>query len=291
MRKPDYVIIGGMKCGTSTLAAQLGAQDAIFMTEPKEPNFFSDEETFAKGLDWYSDLFASAEPGDLLGEASTHYAKWPVHPKAAERLRGYAPDAKLIYMVRDPVKRALSQLRHHWTMREVEGHDFEAIARSHAPLWQYSQYEMQLAKWLEHFPGEQILVVALERLEADPYGEFRRVLSFLGASGEWTEDTGDQNVGADRSRRLPLHGLLVESAPATFLRRVLIPKSFRTFIRERRQLPQLQISEEAKAFLADQVRGDIAAFGKRFGIADLSPENFRERMLMQQLSGGGTADR
>ncbi|GGY46105.1 sulfotransferase family protein [Parvularcula lutaonensis] len=291
MKRPDYVIIGGMKCGTSTLAAQLGAQDGIFMTEPKEPNFFSDEETFAKGLEWYSDLFESAKDGDLLGEASTHYAKWPVHPKAAERLRAYAPEAKLIYMVRDPVKRALSQLRHHWTMREVEGHDLEAIARSHAPLWHYSRYETQLQKWLEHYPGDQVLVVSLERLEADPYGEFRRVLSFLGASGEWAEHTGDQNVGADRSRRLPLHGLLVESPVATFLRRALVPKRLRTWVRERRQMPRLELSDDAKAFLADQVREDIAAFGARFGMTDLSPENFRERMLSRQLSGGGTADR
>ena len=60
MPLPDFVIIGAMKCGTSTLAAQLGAQDGVFMTTPKEPNFFSDDAVFAQGLPWYESLFEAA---------------------------------------------------------------------------------------------------------------------------------------------------------------------------------------------------------------------------------------
>ena len=55
---PHFIIIGGMKCATSTLHDQLAAQPGFFMTEPKEPNFFSNDEIYERGLDWYTDLFA-----------------------------------------------------------------------------------------------------------------------------------------------------------------------------------------------------------------------------------------
>ena len=96
---PDYVLIGAMKCGTSTLAAQLGAQPGIFMTEPKEPNFFSDDANFAKGTDWYASLFAGAAGEDLTGEASTHYTKRPELPETVTRLKAHVPQAKLVYML------------------------------------------------------------------------------------------------------------------------------------------------------------------------------------------------
>ena len=59
---PDFIIIGAMKCGTSTLAAQLACQDGVFLTTPKEPNFFSDDEIYARGHGWYRSLFAAAAP-------------------------------------------------------------------------------------------------------------------------------------------------------------------------------------------------------------------------------------
>lgn len=287
MRKPDFVIIGGMKCGTSTLAHQLGLQPGIFMTEPKEPNFFSDDDTFARGVDWYASLFVGAESNDLLGEASTHYSKWPTHPQAAERLLAFAPDVKLIYMVRDPVKRSVSQLRHHWTMREVEGSNFEQLALTHEPLWEYSRYDQQLAQWLAYVPEERILVTSLEAMEADPHAVFGRVLRFLNAEGQWQEGSEEQNVGADRSRRLPFHDILVDSPVATSLRRALVPKGFRNWVRNSRKLPSFEVSDEARAFLADRVRDDIARFGARFGIDDLTPENFAERVRERPLTFAG----
>ncbi|MEM1409443.1 MAG: sulfotransferase, partial [Pseudomonadota bacterium] len=83
--RPDFCIIGAMKCGTTTLAYQLGAQEGVFITDPKEPNFFSDDDQYAKGIDWYTSLFSTAPRGAFLGEASTHYTKFPTYPVAAER--------------------------------------------------------------------------------------------------------------------------------------------------------------------------------------------------------------
>ncbi len=141
---PDFIIIGAMKCGTSTLAAQLAAQPGVFMTTPKEPNFFSDDDVFARGPDWYASLFADAAPGDLKGEASTHYTKLPDYPDCAARLHAALPQARLIYLTRDPVERLISHYIHEWTMRSIDCDVEEAIAR-HPELISYGRYEDQLA--------------------------------------------------------------------------------------------------------------------------------------------------
>lgn len=283
MRLPHFVIIGAMKCGTSTLAHQLGMQEAAFMTDPKEPNFFSDEQIFSKGLDWYSDLFVDAQVGACWGEASTHYTKLPTHPFAVERMVKVLPDAKLIYMVREPVGRSLSQLRHHWSERKASD-DFENEVRRIPELLAYSRYYEQLSGWRAYYPDDQILVVALERLHAEPEKEFSRVLKFLGIEGSWVDDAESQNEGASRSRQFPLHSLLIENSVMQRLRRALLPQSLRQAVYRMRQSPTPSVSDDARRYLADGVRDDIAAFGHLIGIDGLAPENFKERVLSQQLN-------
>ncbi|MEO1658743.1 MAG: sulfotransferase domain-containing protein [Pseudomonadota bacterium] len=283
MRLPDFVVIGAMKCGTSTLAHQLGLQAGVFMTEPKEPNFFSDDAIFAKGMEWYTDLFRDAPEGALLGEASTHYTKLPTHPLATERMAAQVPDAKLIYMVREPVSRSLSQLRHHWTERKAS-QDFEREVRQIPELLAYSRYHEQISAWRRHYTDENILVVALERLHAQPHEEFDRVLRFLGMEGAWVEDTGNQNEGAARSRDFPLHSLLIGNPVMTALRRALIPQSLRQFVYRQRQISAPSVSDDARLYLADGVRDDMTAFGQLVGLDGLTPENFKEKVLSQQLS-------
>ena len=79
-RGPDLIIIGAMKCATSTLHDQLARQPGLFMSVPKEPNFFSDDAQYARGFAWYTSLFADARPGTIRGESSTHYTKLPTLP-------------------------------------------------------------------------------------------------------------------------------------------------------------------------------------------------------------------
>src|SRR3954469_22213852 len=102
-RLPDFIVIGAMKCATTTLHEQLARQPGVFMSRPKELNFFSDDETYGLGLGWYASVFGRAAPGDLCGESSTHYTKLPVYPRAVERMSRALPGVKLIYVMRDPV--------------------------------------------------------------------------------------------------------------------------------------------------------------------------------------------
>ncbi len=204
-QSPDFIIIGAMKCGTSTVHEQLNAQPGFYMTTPKEPNFFSDDDVFARGMDWYHDLFAGADAGDIKGEASTHYTKRSTHPAAAERLHAAFPDVKLIYLMRHPVDRLISHYIHEWTMGAVVG-EIDDIANPGSPFVDYGLYARQLAPYIDKFGQERILLMFLERLNKEPGEELARVARFLGYENpvRWRDDLAPQNVSKDRIRRFPV---------------------------------------------------------------------------------------
>jgi hypothetical protein len=256
---PDYVIVGAMKCGTSTLAAQLGAQEGIFMTTPKEPNFFSDDDIYAHGLDWYGALFAGARPGDLRGEASTHYTKQPEYPHAVARLKASGARPRLIYMIRNPLSRVISHYIHEWTQGVITT-DLQDALHSHAPLVSYSCYARQIAPWVAAFGAENILILSLEDMQAHPQAVLDRTGAFLGRSGlVWQEDLARVNVSAERIRKFPLHGTLIDNPLATRLRRALIPKALRDRVRSLRQMrDRPALTAEDRRWLEPRFAADYA---------------------------------
>jgi hypothetical protein len=246
--RPDFVVIGAMKCGTTTLAAQLAAQAGVFVTDPKEPNFFSDDEIWARGAGWYAGLFEAAGPGELRGEASTHYTKLPTHPRTLERMgQVWEAPPRLIYMIRDPVARAVSHYIHGWSRDELTG-PLEAAVVAHPELVEYGCYGMQVAPYVEAYGAGSVLLTSLEAMKADPHAEMARIGAFLGRDLAWIADLEARNVSSERARRLPLHGLLVGNPVATALRRALVPKALRSRIRRARTLqerPELPASSRA----------------------------------------------
>ncbi|WP_227271824.1 sulfotransferase domain-containing protein [Roseobacter weihaiensis] len=266
MTLPDFMIVGAMKCGTSTLQAQLAAQDGVFMTTPKEPNFFSDDAVYARGIDWYRALYDGAAPGVLTGEASTHYTKRPTYPDTLARMQhaaqtAGAPLPRLLYMIRNPLDRAVSHYIHEWTEARM-GQDPVAEFQRHPEIAAYSCYGMQIAPFIEAAGADQVFLTSLEQIKADPDAEFARIARFLGlgASAVWQHDMAAQNVSANRARRLPLQGLLLDNPVARTLRQTLVPKSLRTRIRarltmqERPALPPTLIAGLQERFLEDRAR-------------------------------------
>ena len=257
--KPDFIILGAMKCGTSTLAAQLGAQPGIFMTTPKEPNYFSDDQVFAKGPEWYASLFSEATPGDIKGEASTHYTKRPELPKTIERMTDQLPQVRLVYMIRNPMSRIISHYIHEWTQCVLSGPLSVEIER-HTPLVDYGLYGWQIAPYVEAFGAESILLSSLERMQADPAAELARVAAHVGHGKRtvWNEELDSVNVSAERMRRLPMHDLLVDHPVAATLRRNLLPKTMRTWVREKRQfkgrpeIPEALVPTLKERFMEDR---------------------------------------
>lgn len=237
MALPDFLIIGAMKCGTSTLQAQLARQPGIFMSTPKEPNFFSDDEIYAKGASWYEALFDGASPNDLKGEASTHYTKLPSYPQTLSRLKQTIDEPKFIYLIRDPVARAVSHFVHEWTMGNVT-EDIEAAFDAHPELVNCSRYAYQIEPYLQAFGRDAILLSTLEEMNRAPQAFLDRIGAFLGRQDRlvWQDEQAQMNASKDRIRRLPFHWLIFENSVATNLRRRLVPKTIRDKIRRSRQM-------------------------------------------------------
>ena len=253
MPLPDFLVIGAMKCGTSTLAAQLAAQPGIYMTRPKEPNFFSDDAIYERGLQWYESLFDGASPGDLKGEASTHYTKLPTYPETLPRMHRVLSAPRLVYVIRDPIDRAVSHYIHEWTEGRISTDPATAFAE-HPELIAYSRYAMQIEPFVDTYGPKAICLASLEAIKADPNREFARIGAHIGMASPaiWQVDIGIRNASADRIRKLPLHRVLVANPVAKTLRRALVPKSVRTRIRSNRTHgPRPKLPEQLRAKLAD----------------------------------------
>lgn len=266
---PDFIIVGAMKCGTTTLQTQLAAQPGVFMSTPKEPNYFSDDDVFALGADWYRGLFDAAPQEALKGEASTHYTKLPTYPQTVSRMTAQLPDLKLIYMIRNPVARAVSHYIHAWSMREV-GDDAAAAFRDHSMFVDYGRYAMQIAPFIEAYGRENVHLTCLEAFKADPAAEFAQIAAFLNLpeGTVWREEVEAQNVSGERFRRLPFQSILVDNPIARGLRHLLVPPALREKIRKARQMDDRpEIPEDLKGLMQEQFLQDRAQ------LADLFPDH------------------
>ena len=144
---PNLIIIGGLKCGTTSIHHYLGLHPEIQMSKPKELNFFVEELNWDLGLDWYAAASTTASRSAASPPLTTRTC--PASRACAERIHDHVPDAKLIYMVRDPIKRILS----HWCHATGAGYETrpmeEALARADQTYVTRSRYWMQLQPYLE----------------------------------------------------------------------------------------------------------------------------------------------
>lgn len=266
-----------MKAATSTLREQLALQPGIFMAEPKEPNFFSDDAVFAKGFDWYKGLFTPAGQGDILGEASTHYTKLPTYPSSIERLRLYVPDARFIYIMRHPVDRLVSHYIHEWSMG-VFRCSIDTALKKHPEMISYGMYAEQLQPYFDAFGSESILPVFFDRLVKYPQEELERVCGFVGYAKkpEWVENLGPSNISSKRIKRFPLYNLIVDSAPAIWVRRRFIPKTWRELVKGRLTMKQRpELDESLTRELVAIFNEDLAKLGSFLGV-EIDCANFKQ---------------
>jgi hypothetical protein len=177
---PNFLVIGARKGGTTSLYRYLLAHPQVFMSSVKEPLFFSSN--WDRGLAWYEGLFDGAAQARAVGEASTEYTSHPVFSGVPERIANLLPDVRLVYLVRHPIERMLSE--YHFYLSRGMVHDPSADhALLHDGYWYLSSYAMQIEQYLEYFSRDQLLIVKSEDLRSDRIRVLRRVFEFLGVDG------------------------------------------------------------------------------------------------------------
>jgi hypothetical protein len=198
MRLPDFLIIGASKSGTTTLYEYLCRHPQIYMSTPKEPEFFAsvNDKNYAKGINWYASLFSQADPHQVCGEASGRYTNWPQFPQAAERVAQVLPHAKLIYIMRHPVDRAYSlyaQIVKYSQLRQPQSKVKKTFEQSIEPgsyslpgsyLLDSGDYMKQIEQYLRFFPRESFLFLLMEDLAQRPAETLSKVCNFIGVDDE-----------------------------------------------------------------------------------------------------------
>ena len=276
---PNFVVVGAMKAGTTSLYHYLRPHPQVFMPKIKELDFFTEGMNWERGLDWYRHQFAAApREATALGEASTVYTKFPRYQGVAERMAKVVPHARLIYVVRHPIDR----IRSHYEHRVASGAETAAMedAVFDNPIYiDYSRYALQVEQYLEHFPREQILIISSEELRHDRESTMRRVYGFLAVDAEYVAPTLGQEfyrTGQRRTyppvvwsirralkRRFPQTKRAKELVDSLASRRKRVPVRSAAMIDEGAlSSPSTggshDLSDEARSRLDDALRDDVA---------------------------------
>ncbi len=189
-RTPNLFVVGAMRSGTTALHEVLGDHPDVFMSPVKEPAYFADPAElagdsrvaaaagYARNRAGYLELFADAGAARYRGESSTHYTKLPRITGVAGRIAAESSAARILYLVRDPVRRTLSHYRYHVRAKYERRSCLDALREE--PIYTAtSDYIMQISPYLDRF-GERVRMLVLEELVADPVEELADLYAWLG---------------------------------------------------------------------------------------------------------------
>jgi len=286
-RLPDFIIIGAAKSGTSTLTDYFRLHPRICVSRIKEPEFFALDAVYAKGFDWYHALFDGATADQLCCEASTAYTRSPQFPRAAERIAQAVPDAKLIYLMRNPVDRAYSHYVHRVTKEVYPGQPirwtFDEHVKNDRMCIDGSRYLDQIQQYLRFFSKDRFLFLFTDELNRDPKSVLASIWRFLGIEEVEigndpliSNETSSQREGKVRAHTTgPLRAIpglypLVKMLPQSWrdgFYSMLQDSPYGKWQRRRHTPPKL--SAQAKAQLIEEFREPNERLAKFLGV-DLS---------------------
>ena len=253
---PNFLIVGAMKGGTTTLAAMLSRHPDVLMCTPKEPQFFSGQ-NWGRGEAWYRSLFHGAEGRRAIGEASPAYTRAPEFDGVPERIHRLLGDVKYIYILRHPIERMVSHYRHALTYHWIpEGISFEDALRRRPDLRNCSRYFYQIEQYLPYTRREQWHTPLLEELVRQPEATQQGIYRFLGIDERVRIPLPADNV-TDQKRMLPAWLYPLKSG------RDLIPSRVwqqgkRSAVRLLgRRVERPIVSEDVAAGLVDGLRPDL----------------------------------
>ena len=284
--KVNLVIIGVGKAGTTSLARWLGELDCCCFSEPKETMFFGSDRLYEKGIDWYQTTFFPHYAGEpLVAEATPAYSIRAQCGSAATRLHAHNPEAKIIYMVRDPLARSISAWKM-WaslepTQSEFGNHLINASKNGfnawlgdpviYEHMVNTSRYRYQLDAW-QVFPPEQQHVIFLEDLKKDKMAVLEGVSRFLGLNTADLIEASrvNYNTGENRSQKTPMRRRIEQNAVWKSIKG-LVPAGLKAAVAESGlgskaiHLDEDDLDPELRAKFLRDIAEDNITFLKDFG--------------------------
>jgi hypothetical protein len=281
MALPTFFIIGAPKAGTTSLHNYLSEHPEIQMASVKEPNFFAphlDPVHEPRRIGCRQEYERLFDPSFAVrGEASTPYSEYPLRQGVPERMRDLVPEAKFVYVVRDPVERTISHHNHlvaslgeRRSLEEALGD----LSDPRSPAICASLYGLQLELYLRQFPADRVMVLDQADLFADRRGAVQRVFGFLGVDERFESRRFEDEFlkSSDRHRYPPWFAEFVDLRVIPRLR--WLPPRLRHGLRrtvERTVLPPLEPAKPDEHLRA-RLREYFAGEAQR--LRELSGERF-----------------
>lgn len=255
---PNFLVVGAMKAGTTTLHSWLGQHPDIGMSSIKEVSYFVSKWT-DHDPSWYARHFDGRMR--FRGESCTSYTKFPQRPGVPERMHALLPDALLVYVLRDPIERTVSHYLHALQRGREPRSLREALTVLEDNLYvDPSRYHLQLEQYWPYYPPERILLLTTEELHRAPQTALKRVTTFLGADPYDFDTDRQENVSSRRGQDGAL-GRMIESYRAKRLGRrlprsaVTLAKRLNTSLSHQISRPTLdpESRDRLRAYLGEDV--------------------------------------
>jgi hypothetical protein len=193
-----------MKCATSSLHHYLQVHPEIAASTPKELDYFLARNFDRLGPDWYGRQFLNPRNARVAIESSPNYTKAHEHRGVPERMAALIPDVKLVYVVRDPLKRIESHFMHLVGNGTERGTFSQHLADLDSALSvQTSRYAWQLSHFLDHFPREQLRVVDYDDVAKRPRVVVRELLAWLDLGPDFDHPVLDERFHLSERKLRP----------------------------------------------------------------------------------------
>lgn len=191
------IIIGAMKCGTTSLFSYLSGHPSICPAVVKEPEFFSEHQSHKINLNHYGDLWENYDSSihQYVLEASTGYTKFPMESRVPEKIRQFGIRPKFIYIMRNPFDRIVSHFNFVRGGKNREG----GILDKH--LIHVSNYYLQLERYRKYFPVKDMLLLDFDDLRDNPRKVLGQVYDFLHLPAYFSEQYEIKNESLSVSPR------------------------------------------------------------------------------------------
>lgn len=296
MATPTFLGLGAQKCASSWIHKILEDHPEVFVSQPKELDFFTS--FYNRGYTWYEQHFNRADEAAAIGEISPSYF---CDVQAPARVHRYAPKIKLVLALRDPLQRAFSNHLHEIRKAHYHGSDltFEAGLATNPMYVEQSRYGAHLANWLRFFPADRILILVQEEIPLDPVAQAERLYRFLGVDpghrSEFLLARSHETVGArnttlfkawralgDYGRRQGL-GRLVEQVKSLPPVRTVMRANRREL---KTEIPAMRAQTEAR--LTQELGPDLCRLAELTGRRDW-PWPTWQRLQAETMAGGVAA--
>ena len=290
IRKPDFLIVGSAKCGTTALDSILAEHPSCCMGRPKEASFFQDttdfdtNPNFAKDWEWYQQYFSHYNADQTVGEATPSYSDRTRSPNTAKRVYEFNSEMKIIYMTRDPLQRQIScwkmqyasgadnslpgRREHKWALR---GFDYWMKQQRDVDQWSECRYKYQLDAYREYFDDARIFVSFLEDWSINREQVIIDCCKFLCLDEKLLSDPDVSKWNRAEDRRIERPMLKkIRSSPAIRQLVRMLPEGIRDYARDnytKKKMPEFHpnlMSPIVREF-SEYVRGDCLEFLSTYG--------------------------